>query len=216
MLRFSHPAVLAVLLLAAARPALAQLPAVISAPIEEGISRRQITHQGVTSLQMAEGKSLAGQMTRVSGQIKGIIDKTQALHDQWYSSLLQISDGVRRYRRVQEIYDLQAAMLGQYAAVRPQLTRRGLTADQAAQAGTVYAGLLQENVGLISELLQVLTSGRAKMTDPERLDFINSIADRMARQQGLLNYFTSKCQALGDQQTRQARDNRAMQVLLRR
>jgi hypothetical protein len=196
-----------------AGPAYAQMPAVISAPISEKISRKQITHQSITAVQMGTAKGLAGQMKVVSGQIKGVIDKTQQLHDTWYSSLLQISSGVRNYRRVREIYDTQASMIQAYSTVQADLTRKGLTTAQASEAGKTYTALLTENVGLISDLVGVLSANRAKMTDPERLEFINSIADRMNGQQELFTYYTRKCAALGQQQQQAAIDAKSLLVL---
>jgi hypothetical protein len=196
-----------------AGPAYAQLPAVISAPISEKISRKQITHQAVTSVQMGTAKGLAGQMKVVSGQIKGIIDKTQQLHDTWYSSLLQISSGVRNYRRVREIYDAQAGMIQAYSTVQADLTRKGLTSAQASEAGKTYTALLTENVGLIADLVGVLSANRAKMTDPERLEFINNIADRMSGQQELFSYYTRKCEALAQQQRQASADAQSLLVL---
>lgn len=192
---------------------LAQLPAIISAPVAEGISRKQITHQVITSLQMTTGKGLAAQMTAISGQIKGVMDATQQLHDTWYSSLLAISSGVRNYRRVVEIYDAQASMIKQYAAAPADLARRGLSVVQLTEAHKVYASLLTENVGLIEELVSVISPGKSKMTDPDRLEFINKIANQMSDQQELMGYFTSKCQALASQQRQSAVDAQALQVL---
>lgn len=196
-----------------AGPAYAQLPAVISAPISEKISRKQITHQSITAVQMGTAKGLAGQMKVVSGQIKGVIDKTQQLHDTWYSSLLQISSGVRNYRRVREIYDVQSAMIQQFSTVQGDLARKGLTPAQVSEAGTTYTALLTENIGLISDLVGVLSANRAKMTDPERLEFINGIADKMSSQQELFTYYTLKCQALAQQQQQAAADTKSLLVL---
>jgi len=203
---------LALVLLAG--PACAQLPAVISAPIAEKMSRNQINHQLITDVQMGTAKSLAGKMKVVSGQIKGVIDKTQQLHDTWYSGLLQISSGVRNYRRVKEIYDAQAAMIQQYSTVQGNLARKGLTAAQVSEAGKTYTALLVENVGLIGDLVGVLSTGKAKMTDPERLEFINNIADRMGAQQELFTYFTSKCEALAQQQQQAAADTKSLLTLI--
>jgi len=196
-----------------AGPAYAQLPAVISAPIAEKMSRNQITHQLITDAQMGQAKGLAAQMKAVSGQIKGIVDKTQQLHDTWYKSLLQISSGVRNYRRVKEIYDAQAGMISQYSTIRGTLTRQGLTSAQVASVGKTYTAILVENVGLIEELVQVLSSGRAKMTDPERLEFINKIADQMSDQQSLMGYFTSQNLALASQQRQNSVDTQSLQAL---
>ncbi|WP_400194229.1 hypothetical protein [Hymenobacter sp. B81] len=198
----------------AAGPAYAQVPAVISAPIAEESSRKQIFHQGVSTTLLGQGKKLAGDVKEVSGKIKGIIDRTQQLHDQWYSSLLQISAAVRNYRRVQEIYANQSAMIAQFTTVLPELRTRQLTPAQLTEATTVYQAILQENVGLMSELIGVLGAGQAKMTDPERVEFIDNIADRMTKQRHLMNYYTNKCRAVAQHQAQQRQDRQSMQAFM--
>jgi hypothetical protein len=193
-------------------PAYAQ--SVISAPIAEGQSRKQVVHQGVSTTLLGQGKLLANDMKVVSGKIKGIIDKTQQLHDQWYSSLLQISAGVRNYRRVREIYTHQSEMISEFSAAIPELRTRQLSAAQLSEASTVYQGILQENIGLMSELAGVLNAGKAKMTDPERIEFIDNIADRIAQQHHLMNYFSNKCRAIAQQQAQQVQDREAMNALM--
>ncbi|MBF9239838.1 hypothetical protein I2I05_20760 [Hymenobacter sp. BT683] len=157
---------------------------------------------------------LAGDLKTVSGQIKGVIDKTQQLHDQWYSSLLQISAGVRNYRRVREIYAHQSAMISQFSAVIPELRTKNLSPAQLGEASRVYQGLLQENIALLGELAGVLSAGRAKMTDPERIEFIDNIADRIGEQHNRMNYFSSKCRAIAQQQAQQAQDRESMRAFM--
>jgi len=197
-----------------AHQAFAQLPALISAPIAEKISRKQITHQLITSVQMKEGKGLAGQMTKVSGQIKGVMDATQQLHDQWYKSLLLISPGVRNYRRVKEIYDAQSAMIQQYTQAIPTLRKQGFTPEQASNASAVYGAMLLENMQLIGELVQVLSPNRSKMTDPERLEFINNIGDRMQQQRAVMDYYTSRCGAIAQRQMQAIVDEKSVLALM--
>ncbi|TVT36766.1 hypothetical protein FNT36_24955 [Hymenobacter setariae] len=210
----SLPKLSALVLVLGAHRAHAQYPAVISAPISEQISRKQITHQTVSGTLLAQGKALAGDMTAVSGQIKGVIDQTQQLHDQWYSSLLQISSGVRTYRRVQEIYDHQTGMIGLYSSVLPELRTKGLSTAQLSGATTIYQGILNENIGLLSELVGVLSAGKAKMTDPERIEFINNIADKIGSQHDLMNYYTSKCRAIARMQAQTAQDRASVLSLM--
>lgn len=197
-----------------AGPAYAQLPAVISAPIAEKSSRKQIVHQGVSATLLGQGKVLANDMKVVSGQIKGVIDKTQALHDQWYSSLLQISAGVRNYRRVREIYTHQGDMINQFSSVIPELRTKQLTPAQLTEATTVYQGILTENIALLGELAGILASSKAKMTDPERIEFIDNIADRITKQHNLMNYFSDKCRAIAQHQAQQVQDREAMNAFM--
>ncbi|MFD2719880.1 hypothetical protein ACFST9_14220 [Hymenobacter monticola] len=195
-----------------AAPSYAQ--SVISAPIAESQSRKQVVHQGVSTTLLGQGKLLANDMKVVSGKIKGIIDKTQQLHDQWYSSLLQISAGVRNYRRVREIYTHQSEMINQFATAIPELRTKQLSPAQLSEASTVYQALLQENVALLGELSGVLSASRAKMTDPERIEFIDNIADRIARQHHLMNYFSNKCRAIAQHQAQQVQDREAMSAFM--
>lgn len=195
-----------------AAPAYAQ--SVISAPIAESQSRKQVVHQGVSTTLLGQGKLLANDMKVVSGKIKGIIDKTQQLHDQWYSSLLQISAGVRNYRRVREIYTHQSEMINQFATAIPELRTKQLSPAQLSEASTVYQALLQENVALLGELSGVLSASRAKMTDPERIEFIDNIADRIAKQHHLMNYFGNKCRAIAQHQAQQVQDREAMTAFM--
>ena len=200
------------LLLLGATPAFAQY--VISAPVAEGMSRQQVVHQGITDAQMGTAKGLAAQMKKVNNQITGITDKTKVLHETWFNSLLAISSGVRNYRRVKEIYDAQTSMISQYSRILPKLRTQGLTSAQITSATTVYGGILQENIGLISELVDVLSANRAKMTDPERLEFINNVADRMVAQQELMSFVTSKCTALAAQQRQVIVDRNSVLALM--
>jgi hypothetical protein len=195
-----------------AAPAYSQ--SIISAPLAESQSRKQIAHQGVSTTLLGQGKLLAGDMKVVSGKIKGIMDKTQQLHDQWYSSLLQVSAGVRNYRRVREIYSHQSEMIAQFSALLPELRTRHLSPTQLGEASLVCQGILQENITLLGELSGVLSAGRAKMTDPERIEFIDNIADRIGEQHSLMNYFSTKCRAIAQLQAQQVQDREAMNALM--
>lgn len=211
----STASIFALLLLLSFQPAHAQLfgGGVISIPKAETIARGQITHQAITGTQMAHGKKLAGDMTAVSGQIKGVMDQTQQLHEQWYQSLLQVSAGVRNYRQVKEISGHLTAMLGEYSSALTNLRQLGLSAAQVSSAQPVYQQILQENTGLLKELMGVLSANQAKMTDPERLEFIDKIAREVAGQHSLMAYYTAKCETIARLQTQSLHDRAAAQAL---
>lgn len=197
-----------------AGPAYAQLPAVISAPIAEKSSRKQIFHQGISATLLGQGKGLAADMKQVSGQIKGVIDKTQALHDQWYSSLLQISAGVRNYRRVKEIYTHQGDMIIQFSNVIPELRTKQLSPVQLTEATMMYQAILTENIALLGELAGIMNAGQSKMTDPERIEFIDNIADRIEKQHNVMNYFSNKCRAIAQQQAQRIQDRESINAFM--
>ena len=59
----------------------------------------------------------------------------------------------------------------------------------------------------------VLTPGAAKMTDAQRLKFINKIADKAAHQYQLVAYFTRRNQTIAGQQTQAALDAQTLKKL---
>jgi hypothetical protein len=76
-----------------------------------------------------------------------------------------------------------------------------------------YTVLLTENVGLLDDLTIILTPGAAKMTDAQRLKFINKISDKVTHQYQLVAYFTKRNQAIVTEQAAAARDNLTLKKL---
>ncbi|QKG54918.1 hypothetical protein [Hymenobacter sp. BRD67] len=60
----------------------------------------------------------------------------------------------------------------------------------------------------------VLSAGKAKMTDPERIEFINNIADKIGSQHDLMNYYTSKCRAIARMQAQTTQDRASVLSLM--
>jgi hypothetical protein len=89
-----------------------------------------------------------------------------------------------------------------------------LSPSQLSEASTVYQGILTENIALMGELAGVLSASKAKMTDPERIEFIDNIADRISEQRNLMNYFSSKCRAIAQQQAQQVQDRESMRAFM--
>jgi hypothetical protein len=105
-------------------------------------------------------------------------------------------------------------MIQHYNSALPTLQRQGLTAQQTYNAGEVYSQILLENIGLMSELVGVMSANNAKMTDPERLEFINNIADRMQQQQTLMDYYTGRCRAIAQRQMQAIVDEKSILALM--
>lgn len=154
---------------------------------------------------------------------KGVVEQTltktyskqnMLLHKEWYEGLLKISEAVRTYRRVQHIFERQAAMIKIYSDYITRFTTDdNLNPQQRAAIGKAYAGLLREGAGMLDELKVLVNPAGAKMTDAERLELIDALDERITRHYDLLVYFTRRSQALSRQQAVQLADRRLVEKL---
>jgi len=196
----------------AARPARAQL--IISAPIAEGQASQQAGHQGVLTALKGIGNAIMKDGNDTQSIIKSLEDQTASMHEEWYTSLLKINSIVSNYQRVKYIWDYQGRTMSLYTQNISQLRSNPyLTPAQVQGMVKGYTTLLSENVGLLDDLTAVLTPGQAKMTDAQRLKFINRISDKVAHQYQLVAYFTRRNQNMASQQTQAARDTQTLKKL---
>ena len=196
----------------AARPAHAQL--VISAPIAEGQAAKQAGHQGFLTILRDLGNTIVKKGTDTQAVIKTLEDQTVQMHDEWYASLLKINAVVSNYQQVKKIWSYQDRTLSLYTENIAQLRSSPyLTPAQVQGMVRGYTVLLAENVGLLDDLATILTPSAAKMTDAQRLKFINRISDKVTHQYELVAYFTKRNQAIATQQTQDARDAQTLKKL---
>jgi hypothetical protein len=196
----------------AARPVQAQL--VISAPIAEGQAEKQAGHQGILTVLKDLGNTVVKKGNDTQAIIKSLEDQTVQMHDEWYSSLLKINSMVANYQQVKSIWNYQNRTMSLYTQNIGQLRANPyLTPTQVQGMVRGYTVLLAENVGLLDDLTTILTPGAAKMTDAQRLKFINKISDKVTHQYQLVAFFTKRNQAIVTEQSQAARDNITLKKL---
>ena len=195
-----------------ARPAHAQFAVTI--PIAEGQATKQATHQGFLTVLRELGNTIVKKGTDTQAIIKTMTDQTAQLHEEWYASLLSVNSVVRDYRRVQTIWTYQSRILNLYTQNMTRLRQNPyLTPAQLQGMVKGYTVLLADNVGLLDDLTTILTPDAAKMTDAQRLKFINRISDKVVHQYELVAYFTKRNQAIAAQQTQAALDQQLIKRL---
>ena len=195
-------------------PLLTRAQVVVWMPIAEKQATKQATHQGFLTTLRALGNTLVKKGTNQQAIIKRLTDQTAQMHEEWYSSLLQINAVVKDYRRVQNIWTYQSRTLALYTQNMSSLRQNQyLTPAQVQGMVKGYTVLLADNVGLLDELTVILTPSAAKMTDAQRLKFINKISDKVVHQYQLVAYFTKRNQALAAQQGQAARESQLLKQL---
>jgi hypothetical protein len=195
-----------------AMPARAQF--VASMPIAESQATKQAGHQGVLGTLRVLGNTLVKKGTSTQAVIKQLTNQTAEMHDEWYSSLLKINSVVRDYRRVQNIWTYQSRIMNLYTQNMSTLRQNQyLTPTQIQGMVRGYTVLLADNVGLLDDLTIILTPNGAKMTDAQRLKFINKISDKVEHQYALVSYFTKRNQAIASKQSKEALDRQLIKQL---
>ena len=188
--------------------------AVVWMPIAEKQAVKQATHQGFLTTLRELGNTIVKKGTNTQAVIKTMTDQTAQMHEEWYTSLLQINSVVRDYRQVKSIWTYQDRILNLYTQNITQLRQNPyLTSAQIQGMVRGYTVLMTENVGLLDDLTTILTPGAAKLTDAQRLKFIGRISEKVTHQYELVSYFTKRNQAIANQQSKAAQDSKILRQL---
>ncbi|KUG09066.1 hypothetical protein [Solirubrum puertoriconensis] len=187
---------------------------IVSAPIAERSSRRQISHQTTMSKLKSRARQLLDRGVKEQALTTKLVDQNLNLHREWYASLREVSATVRQYERVRRIFENQGRIIELYARNVSRLHQQpGLRPEQIQATQRAYAGLIEESVGILDDLQVVLQPGHAQMTDAQRLKYINRIDERMQHHLALVIYFTRRNTALAAEQARQAAERRKIHEL---
>ena len=108
--------------------------------------------------------------------IKNISEGNFSLHKAFLDGLMEVSPAVRNYRRVADITNYQIILVKEYRKAYDRFRQdNNFNADELAYLGRVYDNLFKESLRNLDELLTVITAGKARMSDDERLQAIDRI-----------------------------------------
>lgn len=185
----------------------AQAQMVVTIPLAEQQAKKQALHQGFLTTLKALGNRIAKEGNVAQAAIKKLNGETVGLHEDWYNSLLKINVVVQDYQRVKTIWSYQSRTMSLYTQNISLLRQNPYLAPAQLQAMVHgYTVLLSDNANLLDELTTILTPSAAKMTDAQRLKFINRIADKVEHQYALTAYFTRRNQALASRQRQEVQE----------
>lgn len=120
-------------------------------------------------------------------------EKNMMLAKNWYDGLMQVSSAVRSYRRVQSVFEKQGKIISTYATAIETLRQSPFVKpEQLGQMTTVYTKMLTESANTLSDLQTVVSPAMLKMTDAERMRFIDKLDVKISHQLGLINYYTER------------------------
>ena len=108
--------------------------------------------------------------------IKDISEGNFNLHKAFLDGLLAVSPAVQKYQRIVDIIELQGRIVTEYkAALKRYRQDAHFNPDELEYIGNVYINLVDKSAKNLENLISVLTAGKLRMNDAERLKQIDGI-----------------------------------------
>lgn len=136
------------------------------------------------------------------------------LHSVYLNGLLSITPAVRNYGRVPEIISQQASLINEYKSAYNRFKGSGaFSAGELNYMGSVYSQLISQSLQNLDELTNVLTAGKLRMSDEERIKAINRIYLSSTDKLQFLRYFNRQGTLLNIQRSKDIGNSRTLKLL---
>lgn len=143
--------------------------------------------------------------------IKNLSESNFNLHQTFLDGLMQVSPTVKKYKKVAEIIQLQSTLIKEYKSAFGRFKgEKLLRPDEIDYVGSVYANLVDKSLQQIDDLTMVLTAGKLRMSDDERINAIDRIHEDMQDKVNFLRSFNGQTSVLVLQRAKEQKDARSM------
>lgn len=148
------------------------------------------------------------------GAISGISKGNFDLHNVFLSGLMAVSPTVRNYARVADIISQQARLVSEYKRNYAHFRQSGsFSADELAYMSNVYSKLINQSLKDLDELATILTAGKLRMSDAERLQSIDRLYAGSSDQLNFVCRFNRQDIVLSLQRTKDVNDIQTLKNL---
>lgn len=166
---------------------------VVTAPVLEVQGGVQTGLQNTMKVLSSAANKLVASGVKEQELTKMFSEKNMLMAKNWYDGLLSVSSAVRDYRRVRNIFSKQTQIISRYSSAIEVLRQSPyITPTQLSSMTTVYGKMLLESSNTIADLQTIVSPAMLKMTDAERMKFIDQLDAKITDQSQLLNYFTDR------------------------
>jgi hypothetical protein len=136
--------------------------------------------------------------------IKDIYKGNFNLHDAFLNALLQVSPTVRKYKRVADIITCQSEIVKEYKSSFNRFKTINLfNSSEIAYMEEVYKNLFNKSLQNLDELGIVITAGKLRMSDDERIAAIDRIYKDISDKLVFLRSFNNEGSVLAVQRGRE-------------
>jgi hypothetical protein len=146
--------------------------------------------------------------------IKNISEGDFKLHQVFLDGLMQVSPAVKKYKRVGDIIDYQLRMVSEYKSAFNRFKQsKQFTDNEIGYIGKVYSNLINRSLENLDDLSVIITAGKLRMSDEERLAAIDDIYKEVSDKLGFLRAFNNQTQVLALQRAKESKDVKVMKGL---
>ncbi len=139
--------------------------------------------------------------------IKDISQGNFNLHQFFLDQLMQVSPTVRKYKRVADIIGYQTMLVREYKKAFNRFKGCNLfNINEINYMGGVYSNLINRSLQNLDELAMVITAGKLRMSDEERIAAIDRIYIDMGDKLYFLRSFNKGNDVLAVQRGRESVD----------
>jgi hypothetical protein len=136
------------------------------------------------------------------------------LHSVYLNGLLSISPTVRNYGRIAEIITQQASLIGEYKSSYKQFRQSStFSVSELNYMSAVYSQLVTQSLQNLDELTNVLTAGKMRMSDDERVRAIDRIYASSSDKLQFLRHFNRQGVVLSLQRSKDLGDTHTLKQL---
>ena len=132
--------------------------------------------------------------------VKDISQGNFTLHKTFLDGLMQVSPGVRKYKRIGDIINYQFQIVKEYKVAFNQFKNdKQFTVSEISYLESVYKNIFEESLRALDELVMVITAGKLRMSGDERLQAIDKIYASIENQYSFLRDFNGNTALLSMQ-----------------
>lgn len=139
------------------------------------------------------------------GMVKDVAQGNFSLHEVFLDALFEVSPAVRKYHKIADIVEMQVKVVQRYKKAYERFKQSGqFSPEELLYLGRVYGRLTDQSLKNVEDLLSVVTAGKLRMSDEERLAAIDAIHAEVLDQLRFLGDFTSRTTLLAAQRQRES------------
>lgn len=143
--------------------------------------------------------------------IKGISQGNFNIHKLFLDGLMEVSPTVRNYRRVGDIVNYQILLVREYKSAYSRFrSDENFSIKEIGYLASVYDNLFKDSLRNLDELTTIVTAGKLRMSDDERLRAIDDISKDMEEKLNFLRQFNQNTSVLSLQRAREKKDAQSM------
>lgn len=136
--------------------------------------------------------------------VKNIAEGNFSLHEVFIDGLMLVSPEVRKYRKVVDVVSMQVDLVSEYKSAFKRFSSGGnFSVSELDYLGKVYGELLDQSKNNLDQLVMVITAGKLRMSDEERLRVVDRVFEELEEKLVFLRGFNRETSILNMQRERE-------------